>query len=501
MNMQLRKRIDQPASAGFMAQSRFDGGRAAWIGVLLSWWRVVLGALAPAAPLMFVIVGSRLLFEAMARGSPGHGRIPAGNAIAEIVCGLLAGACFWLATRPSLPPVLVNVWQWLPGFVRWPIWRALLTLHVLWLPWGNFVPQLHDAFVGIYHNDAVAYIHVDADLLRQGQNPYTADKAFWVAAQRYPKGSATPLLGSQAWGNDPLAYPKTPTQIKVLLAEVASPAARGGHDFDPRTVHNYPAGVIWLVLPLIWAGLPSIIPLSFLMVFLILLMILARAPVRERPAALVAFIASPVLFLSGMIDNFDSLALVFVLAAWHFLDRRRLSPLLLGIGAAIKQTAWFFIPFYLVETYRREGPRAALIRAGWVAAGFLAPNLPFILLAPRAWFQSLLLPVTDPMFPIGYGAISLALGGIVPARPQVIWTILELMALLGLLIYLWRRRAVNSDGLILALVPLWFAWRSPMDYFAFLPTLVLWLALAARAPRAAPVPEPTPKPLAEAATA
>ncbi len=458
-------------------------------GTAPTWTHEIAQALAPPAPLMLIIISARLLYGAMQAGVPGNGGIPTGSALETLALSALAGLCLWWATRPVLPGWLVMGWNRLPDFLRWPIWRVIFTLHVLWLPWSNFTYQLPDALAGIYHNDAIAYIHVDADLVRQGINPYTDDGAFWVAASRYPLGSATPMLGGVTWGNDPLRYPTTPNQIAHLTQQVTDLATRATNDFDPRTIHNYPAGAFLLVLPLVWAGLPSVILLNFVMVLAMFGLLLWLVPRRDWLMVLVVLAASPVMFLTGMIDDFDALCIVFVIAAWFWRDHRRLSPILLGIGASVKQLAWFFIPFYLLEVARREGARAALQRGAWLGGAFLLPNLPFIVLSPHAWLQSMFIPMTDPMYPLGYGAIDLVLGRIVPAQPHLLWTVLEAGTLVALLVYQWRRPAITSDGLLLALAPLWFAWRSPLDYFAYAGLLALFLYYLPRSQRVAEQPQ------------
>lgn len=445
-------------------------------------YRVALSTLAPGWRWMLIILGSSFLYHATVFGGAGHGQIAAWRGILSVLCGLLAFGCLGIATRPAMPLWLRTGWERMPHLARWPIWRAALTVYLLWVPWHGFFAQLPDLAQGRYHNDAIAYVHLDADLLRTGHNPYTTDDAFWQAAARWPATGATPLLGSPHFGNDPLHYPSTQAQEALLRDQLAYPAHRGG-DFDPRTVHNYPAGIIWLALPLVWLGLPSVIWLNFLALAAVLALLLARAPPEVRLSLVVAFAASPILWLFTLLENFDVTSIVFVLAAWQYMRHTRVSPLFLGLGCAVKQIAWFFAPLYLLEIYRREGGRAALVRAGWLALGFLIPNLPFIIAAPGAWFHSLLVPQTDAFFPIGYGLIDLALGGIVPTGSSHIWTALEVAALIGLLSYLYRRRAITADGLWLALIPLWLAWRSPMNYFAFMPVLALWMVVQIDAPQ------------------
>jgi len=442
---------------------------------LVSTIDTVLAALAPRWQGTLVLFSAFFLYQATVEGGAGHGQIPAWRGLFCVGYGVLAFGALWFAMQPIQPAWTQASLKRLPEFARWRIWRAALTLALLWIPLHGFVAQLPGNLHGRYHNDAVAFVHADADLLRHGRNPFTADDAFWSAAVRWPDAYATPLLGSLAFGSDPLRYPSSAAQGAALHDALAHPALRNAGNFDPRTVHNYPAGIIWLALPLIWAGLPSITWLSFAALIALGALLWQAAPAGMRAGALIIFLANPVMWLYSLLENYDVICIVFIVAAWQFLPRTRLSPALLGIACAVKQIAWFFAPFYLVEIFRREGWRAAVQRGGWLALGFIVPNLPFILLSPGAWLHSLLAPQTDAMFPIGYGLISLGLGGLAPVASSHLWSALEGIALVALLLFQLRRRLVISDGIVLALIPLWFAWRSPMNYFAFLPVLALWL--------------------------
>ena len=81
----------------------------------------------------------------------------------------------------------------------------------------------------------------------------------------------------------------------------------------------------------------------------------------------------------------------------------------------------------------------------------------------------------DPLFPGGIGIVAPAIGGLWPLWPPMVYAGLELGSWLGLIIWQARRREVTSDGLVLALIPLFFAWRSFGTYFALVPLLALWL--------------------------
>ena len=103
--------------------------------------------------------------------------------------------------------------------------------------------------------------------------------------------------------------------------------------------------------------------------------------------------------------------------------------------------------------------------------------------------------MTHPLFPYGIGVVSFAMLSHTPV-PSVIFTVLEVMALAATLAWYYRncRRAPNT-GLLLAVVPLFFAWRSLIAYFVTVPLVVFGAALIEEKDRA-PQPEPATEPAA-----
>ena len=103
--------------------------------------------------------------------------------------------------------------------------------------------------------------------------------------------------------------------------------------------------------------------------------------------------------------------------------------------------------------------------------------------------------MTLPLFPQGSGLVSLMLNGVLPSMPSLVFSLLEIGVWLGAMAVFWRilPRAPFA-GLILPLVPLLFAWRSPGRYFTSL-TLLVAVALALTLRRAA---RETPAPAAMA---
>jgi hypothetical protein len=440
-------------------------------------WRGFMDVLTPNWRWTSLLIGTACLFLASKLASPGNGFLTQRQGIESFVLCIGAFTAFWVASRPRQPLWLIDLGAQVPGWVRWRGWSMILVIFLIINTQLELKAHYKDLLTGHYHTDAISFVHMDADLLLHGQNPYTIDSAYWQAIERWPTSLATPMLGGTHFGANPLNYPTKTNMASLLNYEALNPLARS-NDFDPATVHNYPAGIILLAAPFVWAGLSSVIWLNLIVLIAMIALILIRAPRRDWSTITLAVLISPVFINSVLFINFDLDALFLVMLAWHFMPKSRMSPLFMGVACAVKQTAWFIAPFYLLEVYRREGAIPALRRAGWMAAGFFVPNLPFIIASPGAWLHSILVPMLDPMFPMGYGAITLMLGRDVPLLSPHVWMALVLLTMGGLLYFMWKRPAISPEGIFLGLVPLWFSWRSLMNYFAVIPFLVAWVAVA-----------------------
>jgi hypothetical protein len=79
-------------------------------------------------------------------------------------------------------------------------------------------------------------------------------------------------------------------------------------------------------------------------------------------------------------------------------------------------------------------------------------------------------PVADPMFPRGAGLIFLVTNGLLPLGPPLAYTAFEAVAFAACLAVAWRTRRSDPElGAVLAMVPLFFAYRSLFSYFFLLP--------------------------------
>jgi uncharacterized membrane protein len=209
--------------------------------------------------------------------------------------------------------------------------------------------------------------------------------------------------------------------------------------------------------------------------------LLWRAPRAWRPWLLLMAAAHTTLWTNIADGQSNVLDVCLILFAWATWRRRWLSALLLGVSVATRQEAWLFTPFYLVLCGRLLGWREAAGRLAVIAGVFGLVNAPFIALSFHAWLHGVLGPLTDPMFPLGQGAIALATSGLLPLWPRPVYAGLELVAFVACLL-LYRRicRHQPGTGPVLALVPVVFAWRSLFTYFyVALPLVCLWVLLVA----------------------
>jgi hypothetical protein len=79
-------------------------------------------------------------------------------------------------------------------------------------------------------------------------------------------------------------------------------------------------------------------------------------------------------------------------------------------------------------------------------------------------------PISEPMFARGAGIIFLGTNGGLPLLPSSAYLALEALCAVVCLAMAWRSRRTSPElGVVLALVPLFFAWRSLFSYFFLIP--------------------------------
>jgi len=347
---------------------------------------------------------------------------------------------------------------------------------------------------GFTYNDATALNQQASETLLKGENPYAKSNIISAAAEfNVPTSYLTPL--KQGAFAEVFPYP-TEEQMNVVLSKAEISTNTLPVEFESKV--SYPAGSFLFQAPFVALGLKDTRWFYLLCAVVMVAVIFWKAPQRLRPLVVIAFITNLALWNLIGTGQTDTLYLLFILLGWIFRKQLWLSALFMGLAATTKQIAWLFILFYLILILREVGWKRAMQSLGVIAFAFIVTNLPFIFSAPQAWMQGVLAPVLDPMFPKGAGLVAFSIAGILPPN-SLLFTLIEVAALiLSLVWYYFNCRKYPQAGLLLAVLPLFFAWRSFSAYFYFASLLVFGAVIIEEYRKLAASKPPQPIPSAYA---
>jgi len=285
-----------------------------------------------------------------------------------------------------------------------------------------------------YHVDSVVVVHKAAQLLLAGRDPYR-DLNVVDALRQF---GLDPNLGTHL---------ENGTQL---------------------TTYNYPALSFLVPAPFLALGLTDIrfIYLGEILILALILIHAVRVP--WRPLVTAAIVGNAVIARQNILAGVDPLWALLALGAFLAIGHRWWSPILLGLAAATRQPAWFFLPFYFVAVWRRAGRAEALRRAGIATVAGLVPNLPFFLWSPSDFLDGVLAPMFGSLEPYGVGLIRFSTDGEIPLLARGAYGLGSVAVLIILVALLWRYwRRIPNAALVFPTLVLWFAWRSLQNYFSF----------------------------------
>ncbi len=273
-----------------------------------------------------------------------------------------------------------------------------------------------------YHVDSVVVVHQAADIVVAGHDPYTDLNV--VDALRH-------------FGLDP-----------ALATHL--------EDGSEVTTYNYPALSFLVPAPFVAVGLRDIRFIYLGEIVALGLFLIREVRVPWRPLVTAAIVGNAMLWA------------ILTVLGFLFIARRWASPILIGLACATRQPAWFFVPFYVVAVWKRDGRREALRRLGIAGVAGAIPNLPFLIHAPGAFLGGVLLPTLGPLEPYGVGLIRFSIDGEIPLLARGFYGALSIAAMVALVAVLWRWwRKLPNGTLVFPGTILWFAWRSLQNYFSF----------------------------------
>jgi uncharacterized membrane protein len=336
------------------------------------------------------------------------------------------------------------------------------------------MPRPHSADWTPYHNDAIALNECAARLVLQGRDPYTDLDVFACYGNLGIGPDRTTPLRRGAFADVPV-YPSDDQLDRVWTERASGVGTNDEFVWRP----SYPALSFLALLPMVLVGWDTNY-LYFACLIAAMALVVMKAPGSLRPFFLTALLGSASLAAFTVGGSSDLLYALPLVVAWMYRDRKW-AGIPFGIAVATKQIAWFFAPFWIIGVITERGWREAARDLAIAVGIFAATNLPFIVHDPKAWSAGILTPAVEPMFARGAGLIFLFTNGGLPFLPVFAYTAIEAIAGIICLVIAWRTRRTSPElGAVLAIVPLFFAWRSLFSYFFLLPLFAL--AAIARMP-------------------
>lgn len=328
---------------------------------------------------------------------------------------------------------------------------------------------------GFHYNDATALAHQAVENLIHGKNPYAnANIVTALLENNSSYDRVTPLRVGRFANQFP--YPDN-----QLLKQVWDEAIKNPQNppIELETKLNYPAGSFLIPAPFFLAGIKDIRIVYAIVVLAGCISAMWLLPRDRRLIFLGVALISLEIWNSIASGETGTLALPFLLLAWMLARKHPWqSAVFMGVAIATKQTTWFFFPFYLIYTFRIVGIKKLMYLSGIIAAIFVAMNLPFAIYDMRLWFSSLTAPMTESIFPIGVGLITLVTGRVLDIQSPLIFTICEFSVFIVCIVwYLRYGRRYPYTAPVLAVLPLFFAWRSLWTYFFYMDLIVFALIL------------------------
>ena len=358
------------------------------------------------------------------------------------------------AGKPEEEEQPLRLRRWQKIAMLWVLFAALVgvVLCIMTVVMTFLPPRMSNDGTSLDTNAAV--------LLLEGRNPYANSNMLSVARRfAIQPNWTTPLQVGQF--ADSSSYPTTTDIQSVFDTDMKSGKAP---EFESKV--SYPALSFLTLIPFVWANDYNVLPFYLLSYLALIFIGWKYTPNALRPWVLVLGLANISMWSSTYGSNLDIFSTLLVVMAWMLRKRRWTSTLLLGLAFASKQTSWFLAPFYAILIWRTYGWKEMLIRMSVAGGIFLACNLPFILWNPQAWLAGVLAPMSDPMFPLGVGLVGFSVTHLIPFLPKWVYTALEGITMLGSLVWYWRIcKRLPESAILLAVLPLFMAWRSLSSYF------------------------------------
>lgn len=173
----------------------------------------------------------------------------------------------------------------------------------------------------------------------------------------------------------------------------------------------------------------------------------------------------------------DIVWVVLVALAYVYRSDVYASGALFGLAVAFKQTPALLFPFFLYFLYMEGGrsARRSISFAGATAAGFLLPNIPFIMMSPVDWLHNVAGVASQPIVGIGLGPSILAFTGVLQIASIVFFAIPALILAACFVVYVSNYDRMKYAFFAFPVIAFVFYYRLLLNYIIYWPFLVLLL--------------------------
>lgn len=376
------------------------------------------------------------------------------------IWGLVAATLCWL---PIARSTRLHRWR---GTAAWATLILVVGCYVTW----SFL-QIHAS--PAYGTDEMAFDQYAAVLARHGLDPYIHSMARAFTLYRVsPDGFTYHLNGT------------------------------------PVTSLSYPALAFLPYVPFLFLGWSTQLAVALNAiawgVSIVLLFVILPREVRALALVIGSIAAYGSYAIGGVTDMLYIPFLIGAAYDWtgfvhHRGWRRYRGPVLLGLAMCVKQTPWIVAPFLLAgivlearaSSSWRATIRSASCYVAGAAAGFLVPNLAYIVMGPTAWLRGVLTPFSSSVVPAGQGLVGLSLFLRLGGGSLTAYSLLAGVVLIVLLAcYVLTYPLLRPVTFVLASLVLFFASRSFGSYLvALLPVMVVAALTTEQTARRQPSPQ------------
>ncbi len=235
---------------------------------------------------------------------------------------------------------------------------------------------------------------------------------------------------------------------------------------------NYPAMNFLSLIPTYLAGLHDLRDGVFVFHVVSVMTIFALVPSRLKALSLAPFVFGfPLAIGYSWTDSIWAFFILLTVVLWY--RTKGLSLLSFGLAAATKQIAFVAAPFLLIRLWNESEDsklRGFLKGSGLIVAGFLAPNIPFMIASPSSWWAGTIspyLPSNIPLVPGGIGLSEILPDVGLVLSPGFFTVLMGMVSVLCLTAFALRYKQLNRFLWGMPVLILFFYPRSLPNYIVF----------------------------------